>query len=177
MLRVYQLLNNANYMKVNNLHDLLEIKVSIIYDMEKQITKLLPKVIKKITSPELRKLIQSHLQEAEEEQKKIEKIFNKLHMRRKRIQSAGIKGMIEDVEWVLKTDMSNETRDAALISSLQYIEHYEVAAYGTARSWAEEMNHNEAAKLFSKTAKEEGMADKHLTEIAETDVNSQANEV
>jgi ferritin-like metal-binding protein YciE len=170
------LISNSRPMKLNTLHDLLILKLHVLYDIENQLEKTLPKLARHVHNEKFRKLLSTHAREVKDEKKTLEKIFRSLGAKRGRIASDGFRGMIADAEWILKQDTTDEARDAALIGAVQAMEHYEMAAYGTARAWAEQMDHKDVARLLKKSTKEEERADKKLSKIAERIVNKEVTQ-
>jgi ferritin-like metal-binding protein YciE len=154
-------------MKIESLDQLLEEELRDIYDAEKQLVKALPKMAKAAASEELREALDEHLQVTKGQVERLEQIFEKLGTKAKGKSCAGMKGLIEEGEEVMGQDASNELKDAAIIGAAQRVEHYEIAAYGTARTFAERLGNEEVAELLQETLTEEEEADERLTEISE----------
>lgn len=145
---------------IDELHDLLS--------AEEQIVEALPKMVKAAESPELKHAFESHLKETKEQVHRLEKIFKILKVVKKQKVCKAAKGLIQECKDVLNDyKTKSPIRDAALISKAQRIEHYEIAAYGTIRAWAKELDIDNVADLLHATLNEEGNADKTLTKIAE----------
>lgn len=145
---------------IEELHDILS--------AEEQIVEALPKMVKASESSDLKKAFETHLKETKEQIHRLEKIFKFLKIEKKEKLCKGAKGLIQECKEVLKDfKTKSPIRDAALISKAQRIEHYEMSAYGTMRTFAKEMNIDEVADLLQETLDEEGNADKQLTKIAE----------
>ena len=130
---------------------------------------------KAATNPELRSAFEKHLAQTEEHVNRLEKVFASLGETAKGKTCAAI----ERVEWrkgaeAIKEKAEPAVKDAALIAAAQRVEHYEIAAYGTVRTYAQQLGHKEAATLLDKTLQEEGDTDKLLTKIAESHVNKMA---
>lgn len=164
-----------------NLKDLLIDELHDILSSEEQIVEALPEMVKASESPDLKKAFDSHLKETKGQVKRLEKIFKLLKIKKKKKFCKATKGLIQECKEVLKNfKTKSPIRDAALISKAQRIEHYEISAYGTMRTFATELNLDAVADLLQETLDEEGSADKKLTKIAEgglfkTGINLQAN--
>lgn len=164
-----------------DLKDLLIDELHDILSSEEQIVEALPKMVKASNSPDLKNAFASHLKETKGQIKRLEKVFKLLKVIKKEKFCKATKGLIEECKEVLKDfKTKSPLRDAALISKAQRIEHYEISAYGTVRTYASELDLDAVADLLEATLKEEGNADKKLTKIAEggllkTGINLQAN--
>lgn len=156
-------------MKIDSLDTLLTEELRDIYDAEKQITKALPKMAKAASSPQLRQALQEHLEVTRGQIGRIEEIFGLLDEKPKSHPCAGMKGIIEEGGEVLseKRGSSENLSDAAIISSAQRVEHYEIAAYGTLRTYAEMLGNERVARLLEQTKQEEAEADRKLSSISE----------
>ncbi len=165
-------------MQLQTVHDLFEHEISDLFSAETQLVDALPKMAQAATNDELREAFQHHLEETREHVRRLEDI-------RGRIGSAmsdeckGMRGLIEEGREIIETSGDPNTKDAALIGAAQRIEHYEIAAYGTARTLADDLDLEDAQDLLDQTLDEESNADKLLTKIAtggmfKTGVNQQA---
>jgi ferritin-like metal-binding protein YciE len=162
-------------MSVETLEKLLVHDLKDLYSAEKQILQALPKMANAATNPELKQAFEQHQKQTEEQVKRIERIFESgLEGSPSGKKCKGMEGLIEEGKEILQEDMPEALRDAALIGAAQKVEHYEMAAYGTAREMAERLGMSDAAQLLQQTLDEEGETDKLLTEIAERLVNPQA---
>ncbi len=161
---------------LSSLEDLLKDEIKDIYDAEKQLTKALPKLAKKASNDQLRQALQQHLQETERHIERLEQIFEQLEMPAKGKKCEGMKHLIEEGNDMIADADDDATRDAVMIASAQKVEHYEIATYGTLRTWANLLGKNEAAALLEETLEEEKEADLKLTSIAESGVNVAAAE-
>ncbi len=137
-------------------------KIQVLYDVEKQLEKSLPKMAKASTHPDLKKGFTMHLKETREHSKRLEKIFNIFNTKPKKTKSEGIRGIIADADWVTKINAPNETRDVMLASSARYAEHYEMAGYMSAILEAEILKMPDVAKILSETLEEEESCDASL---------------
>ena len=162
-------------MKAKQFPDLFEIELKDAYSAEKQLTKALPKMAKACTNEELRQAFESHLEETEGQIKRLEKIFQQLGISFSRVEKCkAMEGLSTEGEEIMEEGLEPHVLDAALICAAQRVEHYEIAAYGCARTFAQQLGHDDIADLLQETLDEEGNADKKLTEIAESVVNQKA---
>lgn len=161
-------------MKIKSLNDLFVEELKDLYSAEKQLTKALPKMAKAAQSDDLRGAFESHLKETEEHVSRLEEIFGQLEVSPRGTKCEAMEGLIEEGKKVLEAEFVDNVRDAALISAAQRVEHYEIAAYGCARTFAERLGKSDAAKLLQQTLEEEAGANKKLTQIALGGVNEAA---
>src|SRR5262245_41794031 len=160
---------------IDSLRTLLVEQLKDIYDAEKRLTKAIPKLIKKSTHNELKTALQSHLDQTEEHVARIEQAFEELDTPAKGKTCAGMKGLVEEGDEHAGEDYDDDgLRDAAIIGAAQRVEHYEIAAYGTAIAHARLLELDDIASLLHETLEEEKAADEKLTEIAESVVNLDA---
>ena len=130
----------------------------------------------KATSEELQKGFAKHLEETNRHVERLEKAFESIDAKPKRMTCEGMKGLLKEGDKAMKESEKGSVMDAAMIAAAQRVEHYEMAGYGTAVEYANLMEHTEAAELLSQTLEEERMTDEKLSTIAET-VNDQANDM
>jgi ferritin-like metal-binding protein YciE len=161
-------------MKMKTLHDLLVHELKDLYSAEKQITKALPKMIKAATSEDLQEALEAHLAETETQLERLDKIFAELEISSRGVKCAGMEGLIEEGKEILEADMEDDVRDAAIIAAAQRVEHYEMAGYGCARTFAQQLGLGDVAALLQETLDEEKAADEKLTAIALQSVNEDA---
>jgi ferritin-like metal-binding protein YciE len=162
-------------MKTKGFQDLLELELKDLYSAEKQITKALPKMAKAATNEDLKEAFTSHLEETEGQIERLERIFKQLDVSFSRVEKCkAMEGLIEEGKEIMEEGLEPEVLDAALICAAQKVEHYEIAAYGCARTFAQQLGHADIAELLQETLDEEGAADKKLNEIAESVVNPEA---
>ena len=161
-------------MEMDSLQELLIDEMRDLYSAETQITKALPKMAKKASNPQLKKAFETHLRETEGQIQRLQKIFDKLGKKPTGKKCAAMAGLVEEGKEMMGEDMDEDTMDAALISIAQKVEHYEIASYGTVRTWAQLMGDDQTAKLLQQTLDEEGKTDKLLTELAESTINIEA---
>lgn len=163
--------SNPNF---DSMEDLLVDQLQDLYDAEKQLVKALPKVAKAASNPDLKMAIEHHLEETRNQVSRLEQVFDQIGKKAKKKTCEAMKGLITEGEEVLSAKGDPDVKDAAIIAASQRIEHYEIAGYGSARTFAQHLGHSEAARLLQETLDEEGSADKKLTQIAEAHVNVRA---
>ena len=161
-------------MEMESLQELLIEEMRDIYSAEKQLTKAMPKMAKKASNPQLKKAFETHLRETEGQIQRLEKIFEKLGKKPTGKKCAAMEGLVEEGKEMMGEDMDDDVMDAALIAVAQKIEHYEIASYGTVRTWAQHIGDEQTARLLQQTLDEEGKTDKLLTEMAENSINVEA---
>jgi ferritin-like metal-binding protein YciE len=153
-------------MGLNTLDDVLEEQVKDLLSAEKQLIEALPKVAEAAHSDELKKAITEHLEETKGHLERLEQVTGILGMDNDAETCKAMQGLIAEGEEIIGEDGDPVAKDAAIIAAAQRIEHYEIAAYGTARTLADELDKKDAAKLLDETLDEESAADKLLTKIA-----------
>jgi ferritin-like metal-binding protein YciE len=154
-------------MKVQNLRELLVEELRDLYSAENQLTKALPKVAKNASDNKLKHAVESHLKETEGHVERLDKIFELLEKSPKGKTCNGMKGLISEADERIKEGGEPATLDAGLIADAQRVEHYEISAYGSARTFANLLGEAEIVRLLEQTLKEEKAADAKLGEIAE----------
>ena len=155
-------------MALKNLEDLFVDELKDIYDAEKRLTKALPKMARKASNEELSSAFEEHLQQTEDHISRLDSIFESLDKAPGRKVCDAMVGLLEEGQKKMEEEGPENVMDAGLIGSAQKVEHYEIAAYGTLRDWANLLGNHEAARLLQQTLDEEGDADKRLTEIAQS---------
>ena len=163
-------------MKIDSLDILLEEELKDIYSAEKQLLKALPKMAKKASSDELRAAFEEHLTVTEGQVTRLEEVFEALGKTAKAKTCKAMQGLIEEATEIMEEDADDAVMDAGIIAAAQKVEHYEIASYGTVRTWAKLCGEEEAAELLQETLDEETEADQNLTELAENFVNPAAEE-
>jgi ferritin-like metal-binding protein YciE len=153
-------------MEMESLKDLMIDELKDLYSAENQILKALPKMIKKATSPDLKRGFEKHLKETEGHVERLDKIFQELEESPRGKKCKGMEGIIEDGKELMEEDAELEVMDAGLIAAAQHVEHYEMAGYGCVRTYAELLGMNNIAKLLQKTLDEETATDEKLTDLA-----------
>jgi ferritin-like metal-binding protein YciE len=160
--------------KVKSLHDLYVSELKDLYSAETQITKALPKMAQSASSPMLEQAFQEHLQQTRRQIERLDQIFEKLGQKPTGKKCKGMEGLIEEGKETMAENMEPDVLDAAMIVAAQKVEHYEMAGYGSARTYANMLGYYDAAQLLQQTLDEEGETDKKLTQLAESVVNREA---
>lgn len=161
--------------KIDSLQTLLVEQLKDLYDAEKRLTKAIPKLMKEATNEDLRMALDGHLKETREQVSRLEQAFRQFDETPKGKPCAGMRGIIEEGAEHAKEDYEDDgLRDAMIIGSAQRVEHYEIAAYGTAIAHARLLGAAGVVKLLERTLAEEKAADGKLTKIAEGIVNLDA---
>ena len=158
------------------LRDLFEDQLKDIYWAEKALTKAIPKMIKNATSTELKAALTDHLDVTEEQVSRCEDVFQSIDKKAVGKKCEAMEGLIKEAEEILESTEPGSVRDAGIICAAQKVEHYEIATYGTLVAWAKQLGETEAASLLEETLNEEKEADVTLTEVAEGNINEQAEE-
>src|SRR4051794_8556907 len=154
-------------MKLTTLHDLLVDHLKDLYSAENQIIKALPKMAKNASSEELSAGFEEHLEQTRGQVERLERICELLEVSPKGKKCAGMEGLIDEGKEIMEEDAEESVLDAGLIAAAQKVEHYEIASYGTARTWAEQLGLTEVAELLQQTLDEEKETDEKLTRLAE----------
>jgi ferritin-like metal-binding protein YciE len=162
-------------MKLESLKDLYLEQLKDLYSAETQLVDALPKMAERATSPDLKKGFQDHLRQTQEHVSRLEQIFRDLGDSPKGHTCEGMKGLIKEGEQMIKMKGEDSVIDAGLIAAAQRVEHYEIAGYGTVRTYAEMLGHAQHVTLLERTLKEEEMADEKLSKLAESHINQEAS--
>ena len=165
---------NCFYMELETLKDLYIHELKDLYSAEKQLTKALPKMAKAASDEQLADGFQKHLEQTEEHVNRLEQILESHDETTRGPRCKGMEGLIEEGKEIIEEDADEEVRDAGLISAAQHVEHYEIAGYGCARTYAELLGDTKGAQLLRTTLEEETVTDKKLTELAKTMINLKA---
>ena len=160
---------------MHTLHDLFVDELKDIYSAERQIVKALPKMVRKAQAPALVQALREHLEQTQMQVERLDQIFEELDTTPRGKKCRGMEGLLEEGEEALEHEGDADVIDAGIIGAAQRVEHYEIAAYGTAIAHAKAMAHRSIEKLLQQTLDEEHGADKKLTAIAESHVNRLAN--
>jgi ferritin-like metal-binding protein YciE len=160
--------------RMDTLEDLYMDLLKDLYSAEKQLVKALPKLAKAAQAEDLRRAFNEHLAQTESHVERIDRIFSDLGGSPRGKKCVGMEGIIEEGNELTKEKVKPDVLDAGLIAAAQKAEHYEIACYGTARTWAQRLGYNDAARLLQQTLEEESMANEKLTRIAESHVNVEA---
>jgi len=160
--------------KLQTLEDLLVKELRDLYSAEKQLIRALPKMAKAANSEALREALQEHLEVTKEQAARLEQIFDQLGISSRGPKCEAMEGLIAEGEELLEQEGAPAVMDAGIISAAQRVEHYEMAGYGSARTFARLLGHDEMAETLQKTLDEEGDANEKLTELAESEINVEA---
>jgi len=161
-------------MAIKSMDDLFLEEIKDLYDAEKQLVKALPKMAKAADSEELRQGFQEHLDQTKGHVDRLEKVFDMMGKKASGKKCEAMQGLIEEGSDVIDEIDASPLRDAALIAAAQKVEHYEIAAYGSCRTFAEVLGRSDAAELLEQTLEEEKSTDEKLTELAEGMINEEA---
>lgn len=162
-------------MNVDSFKKLYVHELKDLYNAENQLLKALPKMAKKASSPDLKKAFEQHLKETEGQIERLETIFKSLDFGPRGEKCAAMEGLIEEAEEIFETVEDPDVLDAALIAAAQRVEHYEIAGYGTARAYAEQLGETEAERLLRQTLDEESATNHKLNELALNRINLKAH--
>ncbi|WP_435011119.1 ferritin-like domain-containing protein [Tundrisphaera lichenicola] len=161
-------------MKIDTLMKLYVEELRDLYSAEKQILKALPKMIKAATSPDLKAAFTAHLEETEGQVGRLEEIFQELGKKPTGKTCKAMQGLVEEGAELMGEDIEPQVLDAGLIAAAQRVEHYEIAGYGTVRTYAKLLGEKQAMTLLQETLDEEGATDKKLSSLAEGGINVEA---
>ena len=170
----YTKLEEEKSVRLQTLEDVLMEELGDLMSAEKQLVEALPRMAESASSPELRKAIEHHLDETRGHVHRLEKVFDTLGASISSEHCEAMEGLVGEGEEIIEAEGDGSAKDAALIGAAQRIEHYEIAAYGTARTLAEQLRQDDAAELLQETLDEESAADQTLTKIAVRRVNESA---
>ncbi len=159
---------------MKKLEDLFLHMLKDVYHAEKQALRAMPKMAKKVQSPELRQAFEQHQAETEQQVERLEQVFELMGKKARGETCEAIQGLVEEGREVMEEFKDSPALDAGLLSAAQAIEHYEISRYGTMRTWARQLGLNDAAKLLEETLEEEKKTDALLTRLAEASVNTKA---
>jgi ferritin-like metal-binding protein YciE len=160
---------------VKNLEEALVEQMRDLLSAERQLSKALPKMARKASTPELREAFEEHKRQTDEQAQRLERAFEAMGKPARAKKCEAMDGLVEEGEEVLKQDGEANVLDAMLIAAAQKIEHYEIASYGTMCTWADQLGLREAGELLKQNLAEEKEADEKLTQIA-MEVNPEATE-
>ena len=161
-------------MTLDNLEELLVHQLVDLYSAESQLIDALPKMADAASNAALANAFRTHLAETRQQKTRLEQVFKHLGREPESETCEAMEGLIQEGQEVLAADGDPSVKDAALIAAAQRVEHYEMAGYGCARTFARQLGHTAVADLLQQTLNEEGNTDKRLTQIAESLVNPQA---
>ena len=153
-------------MALDNLQDLFIDELKDIYNAEKQLTKALPRMAKAASSTQLQRAFEKHLGQTEKHVERLERIFERLEASPRGKKCKGMEGLVEEGKEMMQEDGDGAVIDAALISAAQRVEHYEIAAYGCVRNYANLLGLDWASRLLQQTLDEDAASDELLTQLA-----------
>lgn len=160
-------------MPMQDLQDLFVMKLSEIYDAEQQGLQAMQQLSQRVQTPELKQGFQQHIEQSQQQVQRLEQIFQTMGQQPSGEKNLGIQGLIQESQKLLQQDAAPDVLEAGIIACQQAMEHYEMAAYGTARTYAKLLNNDEAAQLLEQTLDEEKQNDEKLTQAAQS-INVQA---
>ncbi len=161
---------------MNGLEELYMDGLRDVYNAENQILKALPKMAKAANSDQLRQAFQEHETQTRNQVTRLDQIFGMHSTKPRGKKCAGMEGIIEEGKEEMQQNADSDALDAVLIAGAQKVEHYEIATYGTLRTWAQQLGLNNEAQLLQQTLDEEGETDKKLTRLAESQINMEAEQ-
>jgi len=160
--------------KISTLEAALVDELKDLLSAEKQLTKALPKMIKKVSNEELKTALEEHLEETKNHVTRIEQAFEKMGKKAQAKKCDAMAGLVKEAEGLLEEDADPAVMDALIIYAAQKAEHYEIATYGTLCTWADSLGQKEASELLKANMSEEKQADQKLSRIAKKVVNPKA---
>ena len=163
-------------MPVNTLHDLYLVKLQMIYDAEQQGVQATTLLAQSVTNPELRQGLERHAAQTQQQLQRLEQLFQLEGMGPIPRECTSFRALVTEAQTMMSEIQDPTTLDAYVVAAQQAAEHHEIAAYGTARAWAQELGRTEAVALLEQTLEEEKHADRLLTQVAERRVNQEADE-
>ncbi len=159
---------------MKSLDDLFLHMVKDMYYAERQILKALPKMARAASAPELKAAFEQHRVETEGQVERLQKVFEALGKAARGVKCEAIEGLVEEAEEVMQEAEDPKVLDAGLLAAAQAVEHYEIARYGTLRTWAVDLGKKDVAKLLEETLAEESACDKLLSKLAMGQINRKA---
>lgn len=163
-------------MPMNSMQDLAMQKLQMIYDAENQALQAYPQMVSAISSPQLKQAFEQHMQETQQQVQRLEQLFQQMGQQPSGKTCTSMKGLIQEGQQIIQEGGAPEVLDAAILAAAQAIEHHEIAAYGTARTMAQQLGMQDAAQVLEQTLEEEKRTDSLLTQIAEQNVNQRAQD-
>jgi len=161
-------------MELDTLRELYIYELKDLYSAENQILKALPRMIKAASHAELKKAFTTHERQTREHVKRLERVCRELRASPKGKKCHGMEGLLEEGKELISEKPDPDVLDAGLISAAQHVEHYEMAGYGTVRTYARQLGYETQAQILQRTLDEEGQTDQLLTSLAESSINLEA---
>ena len=165
-------------MPATSLNDLYLQKLQLLLDAEEQGVQAMPQLAQRVQNDELRRALENHRRESEQHVRRLQQLAQRRAQGPENMPANGcisMRALIEEAQTILPTIQDADTADAFIIGAQQAVEHHEIASYGTARTWAQQLGYDEDADLLQQTLDEEDDADELLTQIAERSVNREAS--
>lgn len=159
---------------LNTFDELFVEQLQDLYDAEQRLTKALPKMAAAASDQALKTAFQEHLRQTEGQVSRLEQVFQIIGVPAKSKTCEAMKGLISEGEEIISASGDPNVKDAGLIAAAQRVEHYEIAGYGSARTFAQRLGRQDAARLLQQTLDEEAATDKKLTSLAEQSINPKA---
>jgi ferritin-like metal-binding protein YciE len=159
---------------MNTMQELMEHMIQDLYSAENQILEALPQLMQQVQNDQLRQALQTHLQETEQQVERLKQIAQQIGIDPEGETCMAMQGLVEEAQDLLSQLEEGPVADAAIIGAAQKVEHYEIAAYGTARTLAQQAGQDQIADLLQQTLDEEKQTDEKLTSIATGQVNEEA---
>jgi ferritin-like metal-binding protein YciE len=156
---------------IKNLDDLFVHTLQDVYYAEQKVIQSLPKMIEKVSDPQLKQAFQNHLGQTRNQLTRLEQVFELHGESPKATTCPAIDGIIDEAQEIMGDASDHEVLDAAALAAAQAVEHYEITRYGTLIAWARQLGRNDCARVLQQTLEEEKTTDLKLTEIAEARVN------
>ncbi len=154
-------------LQLSTLTEALCSELADLYDAEQQLVSKLPRVAQAADNASLRSAVEEHLEETRNQVARLEQVFQMMGRKAVRDECEAMRGLLEEAEEVIAASGDRQVKDAVLIGALQRVEHYEIAGYGTARAFAEQLDLDDVADLLQESLDEESSADRKLTALAE----------
>jgi ferritin-like metal-binding protein YciE len=161
-------------MAITSLQALYQQKLQMIYDAEQQALQAFPRVIQMVGNDDLRAGLEKHRRQTEEQARRLDELLRRRGESAQRTESASMRALLRETEQLLAMIQDEDTRDAFILAAQQAVEHHEIAAYGTARTWARQSGFTEDARLLEEILEQEKDADQQLSDVAERVVNREA---
>ncbi len=158
---------------MKDLHDLFIHEVQVMYNVEKQIVEALPNVIEAVSSSKLKTALKEHLKETEKQVRRLEAVLQELGKSLSEVVSKSMESLLKEADKVIESGYEPNVKDAALINCVQHVEHFEIASYGSLKALAKKFKYDQILDLLEENSREEGNANKTLTEIAEGTIFTQ----
>lgn len=161
-------------MKMDNLRDVFKDQLRDIYDAENQLTKALPKMAEAATAQDLKRALQQHLDVTKRQKERVQQLMQNMDIKAGGKTCKAMQGLIEEGDEMAKNRGDSDAVDAGIVAAAQKVEHYEMATYGSLRTWAQTLGENDAARVLQEILDEESEANETLTQIAEGHLNPSA---